>query len=208
MNEANKLVPVEQSELDNADDLLASLSDIAYSTAPTKPVKESKARKSRFFFKLSKSFVEEVEAKKKVFVPRQMVHIDHEVEKRLKDYKQEIPSELEANINKVREFFLQEIAPITMAAGAGASQAQEVVKRLVNSDIDGTQFEKFEKMMAKAVDIKMARFVARQLGMTKKEAAEILAEMKPRIPQIVPIGVPSERPQETPKGNKKATDIR
>lgn len=203
MNEANALVPVSDEELANEDAMLASLTDIAYSTVTPEPAKPSKVRKSRFFFRLSKSFADEVADKQKAFVPKQMVHIDAEVEKRLKSYKEQVPAELANNIDHVREFFLQEIAPITMAAGAGASQALEVVRRLVKSDVDGTQFEKFERMMALAVDIKMARFVARALGLTKVEAAEILQAMKPRPPQIIPIGVPNDRRE---KETAKTTD--
>lgn len=205
-NEANALVPVSDEELANEDALLASLSDIAYSTLPQTPIKNVKVRKSRFFFRLSKSFADELETKKKTFVPKQLVHIDAEVEKRLKSYRAQVPSELAHNIDRVREFFLQEIAPITMAAGAGTSQALEVVRRLVKSDVDGTQFEKFERMMALAVDIKMARFVSRELGMTKKEADDILAGMKPRSPQIIPVGVPNERQERHRQEAKKTSD--
>ena len=205
MNEANALVPVSEEELASEDALLASLSDIAYSTVTPEAKETPKIRKSQFFFRLSRSFADEVEAKKKNFIPKQLVHIDAEVERRLKSYKQQVPSELAHNIDQVREFFLQEIAPITMAVGAGTSQALEVVRRLVKSDVDGTQFEKFERMTAFAVDIKMARFIARALGLTKVEAAEILQAMKPRPPQIIPIGVPNER-QERAKEIKKTSD--
>lgn len=201
MNEANALVPVSDEEMAAEDALLASLTDIAYSTVAPKPTKQTKVRKSRFFFRLSKSFADELEAKKQEFVPKQLQHVDAEVEKRLKSYKQQVPAELAHNIDRVREFFLQEIAPVTMAAGAGANQALEVVRRLVKSDIDGTQFEKFERMMALAVDIKMARFVARELGMTKKEAEGILQAMKPRLPQIIPVGVPNDRQKEASKAS-------
>ena len=202
-NEANTLVPVSDEELANEDAMLASLSDIAYSTITPKPAKPVTVRKSRFFFRLSKSFADELEAKKREFVPKQMVHIDAEVDKRLKSYRTQVPAELAHNIDNVREFFLQEIAPITMAAGAAANQALEVVRRLVKSDVDGTQFEKFERMMALAVDIKMARFVARALGLTKVEASEILQAMKPRPPQIIPVGVPNDRRE---KETAKTTD--
>lgn len=199
---ANNLVPIADEQLDVADSLLASLTDIAYATNPEeKKVVVKSERRSRFFFRLTPSFAEEVKSKQLVFTPKEIIHIDHEVEKRLKNYKLEMPHTLEQNIEEVREFFLREIAPVTLAAGAGASQALEVVRRLVGSDIDGTQFEKFERMAAKAVDIKMARFVARQFGLTKTEAAEILAALVPRTPTIIPVGVPQNERQvkEQPK---------
>src|SRR6185503_15040208 len=170
--------------------------------------------KSRFFFTLSASFTDEVRARKKVFAPKQLNHVDSEVTKRLKAYRADIPVELAANIDGVREFFLQEIAPYTLATGAGATQAREVVKSLLGSDIDGTQFEKFERMMAHAVDIKMARYVSRMLSLTKSEAREILDAMKPRTPQIVPIGMPQHenrqhgpRPKAREKASKEAPDF-
>ena len=54
-NEANNLVPVSDEELDNADAMLASLTDIAYATNTVQEVKSDRPRRrSRFFFKLSK----------------------------------------------------------------------------------------------------------------------------------------------------------
>lgn len=210
MNEANPLVIASEEEMDAADNMLASLSDIAYSTAPAKAQVVQSKRKSRFFFRLSKSFSEEVAERKQSFTPKQMTHVDAEVGKRLKEYRLEIPAELADNIDSVREFFLREIAPVTLATGAGATQAREVVKRLVGSDVDGTQFEKFERMMSHAVDIKMARYVARMLGLTKVEAVEILQLMKPRQPQIVPIGIPQNENtnrQARQKAPAKASDV-
>lgn len=216
MNEANKLVPVSDEELEVADSLLASLTDIAYSTEPAKPEgPERPKRRSRFFFRLSSSFTDEVAARKKAFVPKRLDHVDSEVDKRLKAYKRDIPPELALNIDGVREFFLTQIAPFTLATGAGSTQAREVVKRLVGSDIDGTQFEKFERMTALAVDIKMARYIAKSLGLKKAEANSILASIQPRQPQIVPIGIPQnenrrpegQRPQARTKAPQKTPDI-
>lgn len=206
MSEANNLVPATEEELDNADSMLASLTDIAYSTATEdKPVVVKERRRSRFFFRLSPSFSEEVKNKQKAFSPKQLTHVDHQIEKRLKSYEKEIPSELEVNIGRVREFFLKEIAPISLAANAGSMQAMEVVKRLLGSNIDETQFEKFERMAAKAVEIRMARFICREFGMTKAEAKEILDTMMARPAQtIIPIGVPQHEHRQSRKETKKA----
>lgn len=208
MPKANTLVPATTKELEGADQLLAALTDIAYATEPTVKVKKRERKhRSRFFFRLTKSIADEVKDKQKQSKPKTRVHIDHEVEKRLSDYRQDMPSELEKNIAKVREFFLREIAPITLAAGAGSGQALEVVKRLVGTDIDGTQFDKFERMAAKAVDIKMARFICKQFGLGKAEAEDILEAMKPRLPSIVPIGVPNERQKQVREEAQKAPDV-
>lgn len=207
MDETNKLVLATHEEEDAADNLLVSLSNIAYSAEPVSKAKKRKSHRSRFFFRISDSIATEVKKKRKVFKPKEMVHVDAEVEQRLKVYKQEIPAELSQNIDEVREFFLREIAPITMATGAGSSQAKEVVKRLLGSDVDNTQFEKFERMTQLAVNIKMARFVSRRFGMTKKEARDILEAMIPRPPTLIPIpqGAPNGRQGKT-QGNKKANN--
>lgn len=205
MDKANPLVP-DTTELEVADNWLASLTDLAYAVPGADALPEERPRrfKSRFFFRMGPSFAQEVEGRKKALAPRHVVHKDHEIERRVTAYKQDLPAELAYNIDEVREFFLREIAPISFAIGAGAAQALDVARRTLNSDIDTTQFEKLERMASHAVNIKMARFVARQLGLTKKEAREILAEMRPRqAPQIIPVGIPNER-QEREKSGKKA----
>lgn len=205
MDKANPLVP-DTTELEVADNWLASLTDMAYAIpgTPVAKPKEQRRFKSRFFFRMSKSVAEETEARRRQLAPKEREHVDSEIEGRATTYKQELPAELAANIDDVREFFLREIAPMSFAFGAGAAQALNVARRTLNSDIDTTQFEKMERMAAHAIDIKMARFVSRSLGMTKKEARLILARMNPPRPQIVPVGVPHGR-QEGQKGKEKAS---
>ncbi len=170
-----------------ADELLAALSDLAYATPTTHQPEIVRKHKSRFFFHLSSSLADDVQRRRKKVKPKVMVHIDQEIEKRLKDYKAEIPEPLAANILAVREFFLTRIGPRSMASGAGSTQAKQVVQRLLNTEIDSTQFDKFERMSHEAVNLVMAKFIARYYGLPKKDAVTLLASLQPRQPMYAPI---------------------
>ncbi len=169
-----------------ADELLAALSDLAYSTPVTKTPTKRK-HTSRFFFRISRAVAVDVEAHKKRLVPKVMEHIDAEVEKRLKTYKKEVPPTIATNIEVVREFFLNVIGPRSLASSAGSSQAREIVQRMLNTEVDSTQFDKFERMSHEAVNIIMAKFVAQYYGLPIKAARRILASIQPRTPMSMPM---------------------
>lgn len=190
-----------------ADELLAALSDLAYAT----PVTQAPARKkyqSRFFFKLSRAIAVDVEEHKKKLIPKVMEHVDAEVEKRLKTYKKEVPPTIASNIEAVREFFLNVIGPRSMASSAGSSQAREIVQRLLNTEVDSTQFDKFERMSHEAVNIIMAKFVAQYYGLPVKAARAILASIQPRPPMSMPVPMQALAPYESrhAKGRKDVQD--
>ncbi len=175
-----------------ADELLAALSDLAYAT-PTTTVRPKRKFKSRFFFRISRAIAVDVAEHKKRSTAKVMEHVDAEVEKRLKTYKTEAPEAIATNIKSVREFFLNVIGPRSLASSAGSSQAREVVQRLLNTEIDATQFDKFERMSHEAVNILMAKFVAQYYGLPVKAAYRILVSIQPRQPMSLPI--PAQAPQ-------------
>ncbi len=184
--EAKALILTDPVAESAADELLASLSDIAYA-APRKerPVETKSKYKSRFFFKINKSLTVSIQDRARKFVPKSRVHIDDEVSKRLRAYKKELPTQLGANINAIREFFLTTIGPRSLAGGAGAIQAREVVQRMLKTEVDSTQFDKFERMSHVAVNIVMAKFVAKYYGLPVSAATKILADIAPNRPQTV-----------------------
>jgi len=163
----NSLVLTDTKEEDKADGILSALSELAYAMPSPKAQAEpqKKRRKSRFFFVLSDSIYTEVQKRSSITRRKELVPIDHEIEARLKGYRKEAPSKIEANIEAVREFFLKEVGPLTMAGSAGATQAQQVVQRLLNTEVDGTLFAKFDRMSATAANIKMSKFIARYYGL-------------------------------------------
>lgn len=185
--EASDLILTNVAEEKVADDLLAALSDLAYATPGAVQSQPKRKHKSRFFFTLTKSMSSSIDGRVRKFKPRQMVHIDEEVEKRLKVYKDEMPQVLTQNIDQVREFFLTVVGPRSLAGGAGAGQAKEVVQRMLNTEIDGSQFDKFDRMSRAAVNIVMAKFVAQYYGLPVKAAYRILTDILPRPPQTIPV---------------------
>ncbi len=225
---AADLILTQPEEEDKADALLASLSTLAFATTdkPQSKELESKSKAvirkpkrdfdSRFFFKIEPSFAAEIQAKKKQFKPKALEHIDAEVEARLADYKNELPAELKANIELVREFFLKELAPLTLAGSAGTGQAQQVIQRLLGSPIQGDTFAKYEMMMKTASNIQTARFIARFIGLPKSYIPQILATLNPRPPLTFPVPssgnaapqqVPQARPHEPRHLRNKAAKI-
>jgi hypothetical protein len=172
---------LEQQEAE--DSFLAGLTNIAYSRAlPSLPYK---SRKSRFWFTL-KTAADDVEVLKSKMQTKALEHIDSEVEARLGLYKEEVHPTLLANISKVREFFLTEIAPLTLASGVGALQGREVVQKLVDSPVDGALFSKFDQMVNRAATLKLSQFVATYFGLEdsdrllgiEKEDNQILTLLK------------------------------
>lgn len=152
---ANNLVGLGQSEMEQQDSFLASLSRIAVTQSAPAP---SKTRKSRFWFKID-PVGEYVRESKKQLKPKELEHVDKDVEERLTTYRGELPPALNSNIKAVREFFLKEIAPLTMASSGGAMQSREVASRLLETEIDSAIFGRFENMVNRAAVIKMGLFV-------------------------------------------------
>ncbi len=151
----NPLVGMTQTEMDSQDKMMESvLSRIAVSN-PKKPAGKTK---SRFWFTVETAS-EYVSASKEALRRPELEHVDQDIENRLKSYKTELPPVLSSNIASIREFFLTEIAPLTMASGAGTLQSREVAARLLSTDIDSAIFGRFENMVNRAAVIKMGLFV-------------------------------------------------
>jgi len=191
------------AEQEAADELLAALSDIAYASPEVELIKKSGKHKSKFFFQLDPSFSQATRLRAKTFKKKKIAHIDDHIIKRLKAYRKEVPDLLEPNITKVREFFLKEIAPRTLAGGPGMLQARDVVQRLLNTEIDGTQFDKFERMSHAAVSMVMAKFVAHYYGLPIDAATKILIDIAPRQPSFIPVPVRDNHESVNKKDKKK-----
>src|ERR1700748_1745341 len=157
---ANHLMLSTKAEEDGKDDLLSALTVLAYPTPQVNEVrkkkkklikkevpKEVKKHRSRFFYKPTVSIAEEVAIRKETVVPTTSLEtINGEVDSRVKTYVQELPNELQQHIETVREFFIKEIAPRTLAVQGGTAQALDVVQKTINSAIDPQPFAQFERM--------------------------------------------------------------
>jgi D-alanyl-D-alanine carboxypeptidase len=181
------LTDVKQEEQD--DELLASLTNIAYKIpSTTQVITKEKQRRSRFFFKPTISFASDFDKSKKAIGKKEntaLTVLDAEVEDRKTAYAKELPKALKSNIEQVREFFLKDIGPLYLAAQAGTVQAAQVMQRTLNTEIDGQAFAQFERMVGKASTIKMARFVAKYLNLPQKSVEELLQVIQPPPPKEV-----------------------
>ncbi len=144
------------AEQASEDALAASLGRLAYAI----PSKDN--RRSRFWFKLDTPPIEQI---KEAMKPRELEHIDSEIVDRLEAYKAESPPILQKHIEDIREFFLTEIAPKTLATSGGTIQATEVVRRLLDTEVDGSTVSRFQNMVNRATTLKMAMFVCKYFGL-------------------------------------------
>lgn len=204
---AADLILTDKEGEDQADDMLAALSEIAYATPQHREAAPKKKRfKSRFFFVLSASIVDEAKSRAHKVKPKQVEYVDAEIDTRVKTLRKDMPKDLEARIETVREFFLREIGPRTLAGGAGSVQARSVVEKLLNTQVDGTQFAKFERMSHEAVNIRMAKFIAKFYGLPRRDVARLLTSIEARPQQPIMIPIPNGAPSDNrrPKKDKKA----
>lgn len=154
-------------------DASTALGQIATSTIDVTTPKRK--FKSRFFFVLE----EDLEVRKEKFKPKKLVHVDAEIVTRAAAYKKEVSPELQSKIEEIREFFLKEIAPLTMAASGGVVQAHKVVERYVDGKIDQTLIRVFDEMVARAAKLKLAAFVTDLFGLSDKQTEELFAKPQP-----------------------------
>lgn len=188
------LVLQSRKQEQDADDVLSAIANIAYATpsakraasdpkAKPKPKLEKnkqQKKRSRFFFHLSPSFTESVDALKEGVQPTTLDVVNGEVEKKLKVYAKELPPKLTPNIEKVYSFFTKEMGPKVLAVSAGTTQAMDVLQRTLDAPIDQEPFAQFEKMMRYAHGYRMAQFIAKYMGVPESLVPELVASITPK----------------------------
>jgi hypothetical protein len=130
----------------------------------TTPSSKTASRASRFWFTLETTS-EVVASRKRKLAPKAVEHIDAEITDRLKTYEKELSPVLKARIAQVREFFLTEIAPLTLATAGGAIQSRAVAERMLDTEVDSAIFARFENMVNRAATIKLGIFVLDYFGL-------------------------------------------
>lgn len=207
----NHLTLSTKKEEDQADDILSALTVIGTPlkerSPDEKPVtaKPRRHHRSKFFYTPTTSFIEEVQDRKKEAQNPVLDIMDAEVEKRKAEYAKEFPPQLSKFIILVREFFLKEIGPRTLAAQAGSSQAKEVVQRLLDTEIDNKPFAQFERMLTEANRIKMARYIAQYMKLPQTVVSQLLNSTAPQKEIYFPVPTNEERRAPAPK-NKQQFD--
>lgn len=156
--------------------LLSSLENLAVSLKPeviTKP----KNRSSRFWFDMETT-AQYVESQKETLKTKTIEHVDQEVVDRVALYKDELSPSLKEKIAKIREFFLLEIAPLTLAASGGTTQARDVAQRTLGIEIDSAMFGRFETMVNKAATLRLSKFVASLFSLPEESASALIGSFQ------------------------------
>lgn len=166
------------------DAVLSNLTNMAYSGGRkpmTRPVR-NRRENNPFFYYRTESFAEAVGIQKAAVEPQKqaMQHIDQEVEDRLKSYEKELSTTLEQNIEKVREFFLKEIDPLSLGIQGGTAQVHALMTRIFPDGIDTEQFVQFVHMAKQARKIKMANFITGYMGLELSDAERIIDSLTPK----------------------------
>lgn len=203
----NPLVLATREEMEQADDLLLSLTTLAKpsngsgGTAMSHvetmmrmqghdPVSEDSAnpppvRRSRFFYSPTQSFAEEVNASKSISEEKSLPHDNDEINSRVIQYSEELPTELGDRIHVLREYLLREWAPTALSANAATAQFIDVAQRTLGTAIDPAPLVKFERMIDRALTIKMADFVTKYAGLPKNKASDLLNSVAPQPQQAL-----------------------
>lgn len=135
-------------------------------------------RRSRFWFRLGGPTAEE--QRQASFEKPLPIPVDQEIVIRAAKYQKTLPRQLEGQIKVVREFFLQEIAPLLVAGSTGALQAKEVMGKALGADVDDTSEFFFNQMMTKAVNLKLCKFVSTMFSLDAEETQYLLNQLNYR----------------------------
>ena len=179
------------------------LSRVATPIAPVKAVAPTlkKRHRSRFFFSM---FEDEIASLKREAVPVKPEPENKEAIQYAEALGKTLPPVLKENIVTVRDFFIKEIAPLTLALGAGASQASEAIKAVTGSEVELSTLVKFEKMAHHAVVIKMSHFIERFLKLPANSTGELISAANPSQPKRFPDPYVPQEP-ESESGNRRET---
>lgn len=110
---------------------------------------------------------------------------------REESYAKDLPKIIEKDLEKVREYFLKDLAPKYFAAQAGIDQAKQVLSRVLDSEVDPTQFGQFDVLLKKSLSQSMARFIQTYVGLSEKDMDSILE--KPKRPSKEVIVIPTTK---------------
>lgn len=192
----NNLVGMTVEESEKQDKFLSQISRIAYpvdkNNNKVKPVKSDSKYKSRFFFKVTD--------KDEISVIENSVHsrpqeepINIEIVQRSDKYAKELPNELKLAIIKIREFFLKEIAPKSIALQGGLAQAKAVIEQQVG-EVDASEMMWAEKFAVHSSKLRVLRFIKELFELTDDEA-EKLYDMSFNVKQPNLFMMPTQQQQ-------------
>lgn len=126
---------------------------------------------SRFFIKDVVDIVAAMKAANKI---KALEPDNKELTRFEREVKRALPKSTQPNIKLIREFFLNDLAPLTVAIGAAVFQSKAVLKSTTGDDPDPTPFANFERMARTAVNLKMAQFLQDYLDLPESAVTLML----------------------------------
>jgi hypothetical protein len=88
------------------------------------------------------------------------VPLNKELLKLAEAYRKQLPQLMDANLNQVRTFFLEEIAPLLLSTSNGLSDAKEVLAAALEEEpAVANYFSRIEKAVDTAVEVRILNFV-------------------------------------------------
>lgn len=165
-----------------ADALASSLTTVAASTPKSKP-KEKEAKKlvtrkynSSFFFSLKDEYLEQERMRRMTEVKvlpsstKAVVDASKELEKIL-------PSRLEPNIEEVRDFFLHDLGPKTLASMSGLDEACAIIEQITGASVDRNTVDSFRRIMVQGSRLKMVQFVSKYLDLSEQSIKDLMTSV-------------------------------
>lgn len=144
-----------------------------------KPAYDRKFR-SQFFFNIDPSIAQHIELLRKQEDKARLdvsEPLNKNVEDRAKTFNRDVAGKVDKLIKEVSEYFLTELSPLTMAAQGGVAQAREVMQIALNTDVEQASVDQFDSMLRHGVQMKMARYIARYLGLSNKDVPMLMEKL-------------------------------
>lgn len=155
----------------NNQNIADAIANVASSSSPAPPPKKSR---SRFFFRVDKEDT--------INIREEDVPVNSDLVKATDDAQSSLPARMAPLVNDVRDFFVNELAPLTLAGITGAQQARAALAEVLGVEVDATTEVKFRSLLARAIDIKLASYVKNYMNLSEDEATLLLDTLKPRNP--------------------------
>ncbi len=158
---------------------------------------------SRFFFRVT-DLDGEALRRKSLQAPKVEQQSSQEVFDRSNGYEKELAKSLAPKIDQVREFFLKEITPLRIAAATGKDQAKSVLEQASDSEVDDDLAIQWERMLARAVHLRLAKFIQGYLELDESDIKLLIDAAVPptqQRPQVMVMPNPASVPKGNPLGD-------
>ena len=141
--------------------------------ASTRTSSKSKFPRSRFIFQVDDEAISKLKESVK---QAEVVVANKEDLERVEVLKKTLIPAMDENANRVRDFILDDLAPLTLALNAGVSKAVKAIKDTTGLDVEPSTVQRFSKMAHYGVHLKLALYLEDFLSLPKGSSEYMLAE--------------------------------